>query len=200
MAAEGQADLELLTRLIAPLGAEAALHRARDLLARHESLPRVLDACRRSPDRAEIVRHLATVGEALIAAAKGRLSSQPVLRTSGLAADYLMLEMAHLPVEQVRVLFLNASARLIADEVLAMGTIDHAPTYPREIIRRAIELGAASIILAHNHPSGDPKPSEQDVAITRQLLEGGAALGIALFDHLVLASSGWVSLRAQGFI
>ena len=200
MASEAQADLELLTRLIAPLGAEAASPRARDLLARHESLPRVLDACRRSSDRTETVRHLATVGEALVAAAKGRLSSQPSLRTSGLAADYLMLEMAHLPIEQVRVLFLNASARLIADEVLAMGTIDHAPTYPREIFRRAIELGAASIILAHNHPSGDPKPSEQDVAITRQMLKGGAALGIALFDHLVLSSSGWVTLRAQGLI
>jgi DNA repair protein RadC len=108
-----------------------------------------------------------------------------------------MLTMGQLDVEQLRVLFLNPRNILIADEVMARGTIDAAPIYPREILKRALDLGATALILAHNHPSGDPKPSAADIAATRTIVEGGRALGVVLHDHLILSRSGWVSLSAE---
>lgn len=111
-----------------------------------------------------------------------------------------MGEMAHLPVEHVRVLFLNTRNELLADETVTRGTIDNAPFYPREILRRALELHAASVIAAHNHPSGDPTPSGRDLAATRQLVAAGTALNLTILDHLILATSGWVSLRAEGLV
>lgn len=114
--------------------------------------------------------------------------------------EYLMLEMARLPVEHVRVLFLNTKNRLIADETIQRGTIDRAPIFPREVIKRALDLGAASVILAHNHPSGEPRPSKQDIAVTRQVQDGGRPLGIVLHDHMIFASSGWTSFRAENLL
>jgi DNA repair protein RadC len=124
----------------------------------------------------------------------------PVLGTSEALIDYLFADMAHLPFERVRALFLNAKNRLLHDELVCDGSINEAPLYPREIMRRALEVGATALILAHNHPSGDPEPSEGDIRATRRVAEAGRALDIRLHDHVILARSGWSSLRMLGLI
>lgn len=144
--------------------------------------------------------HLATIHEAMVAAARGRCMDGPLFASSDAVTDYLMLGMSHLRTEQVRVLFLTVRNALITDEVVARGTVDQAPIYPREILKRALDIGASGIVVAHNHPSGDPAPSPADVQASRTLREGGDALGVVLLDHLILARSGWSSLRAEGHI
>lgn len=114
--------------------------------------------------------------------------------------DYLHSELAHLPHEQVRVLYLNARQRLVEDEVHGVGTVDQAPTYPREVIKRAIEVGAISIILAHNHPSGDPSPSRDDIVMTKAIIEAGRHVGISVIDHFVIGATGHVSMKGTGLI
>lgn len=109
------------------------------------------------------------------------------------------MALAHEPREQFRALFLDVKNQLIADEVMNEGTIDHAPVYPREIARRALELSAASVILVHNHPSGDPKPSAQDVAITREIT-ATSAVGVKVHDHLVIGRNGAASFRTLGLL
>jgi len=108
--------------------------------------------------------------------------------------------MAHKPREEFRVLFLNKKNALLFDEVMNEGTVDHAPVYPREVVRRALEVGASAVILVHNHPSGDPTPSAADVAITRRVIDAGKALDIAVHDHLVVGSDGVASLKALGLM
>ncbi len=112
--------------------------------------------------------------------------------------DYLRLEMGHLAVEQVRVLFLDTKNRLIRDEKMWEGSVDESAVYVREILRRALELHASAIIVVHNHPSGDPSPSQQDIRLTRELAEAARPLRIALHDHVIVGAHGEVSLRAQG--
>lgn len=114
--------------------------------------------------------------------------------------NYCRMAMAHEPREQFRVLFLDVKNQLIADEVLNHGTIDHAPVYPREVARRALELSAASVILVHNHPSGDPKPSPSDVAITKEIVAAADAVGVKVHDHLVIGRNGAASFKAMGLI
>ena len=200
--ADGQAgqDERLLGRLLGPIEGAGAPKRAAALLARFGSLPAVLAASGRLSGSDEGFAYLAVVQSVLRSAALGRLSGKPVVPTSGSAAAYLMLEMAHLPVEHLRVLFLDTRHRLIADETMARGTIDGAAAYPREIIKRALGWEAAALILAHNHPSGNPEPSRQDIAITRELTRGAGALGVVVLDHLILSSSGWLSCRANGLL
>ena len=108
--------------------------------------------------------------------------------------------MAHQPVERVRVLYLNSKNMLIRNEPMSEGSVDEAAIYIREVIRRALELQAVALILVHNHPSGDPTPSQQDIRLTRTLIEAGRPLGIALHDHLIIGSGGHCSLRALGLI
>ncbi len=100
--------------------------------------------------------------------------------------------------EQFRVLFLDKKNQLISDEVMNEGTVDHAPVYPREVVRRALELAASAVILAHNHPSGDPTPSSADVAMTRQVADAAKALGLTVHDHIVVGRDGVASLKALG--
>jgi DNA repair protein RadC len=114
--------------------------------------------------------------------------------------DYLRADMAHDGVERFRVLHLNTRNMLIRDEVMHKGTVDQAAVYVREVIRRALELGSAAIILVHNHPSGDPAPSRADIEVTRSIAEAGKRLNIALHDHLIIGTGGHASLRAQGLI
>ena len=113
---------------------------------------------------------------------------------------YVKLALAHEAREQFRVLFLDKKNQLIADEVQNHGTVDHAPVYPREVMRRALELSASAIILVHNHPSGDPTPSSADVDMTRQVVEAGRALRIAVHDHLVVGRDGVASFKALGLM
>mgnify|MGYP000181445056 CR=1 FL=1 len=114
--------------------------------------------------------------------------------------DYLTIAMAHLKVEQVRVLFLDVRNQLIADEVQGEGSIDEAAVHPREIIKRALDLGAGAIILVHNHPSGSPEPSRADIQITNKIAEAGRLLGVVVHDHVIIGRQGHVSLKAKGLI
>jgi DNA repair protein RadC len=127
-------------------------------------------------------------------------STRPVLASWQALLDYLHADMAHRTNERVRVLHLNARNMLVRDEVMSDGSIDEAALYVREVIRRAIDLGSAAIILVHNHPSGDPAPSRADIDITRRVAEAGKRLGIALHDHIIIAGSGHSSLRAMGLL
>jgi DNA repair protein RadC len=131
---------------------------------------------------------------------RDRVAERPVLANWQSLLDYLRADMAHHAIERVRVLHLNSKNMLIRDELMNEGSIDEAPVYVREVIRRAIDLGSAAIILVHNHPSGDSAPSRADIEITRQVAEAGKRLGIAVHDHIILGTDGHSSLRAQGLI
>jgi DNA repair protein RadC len=114
--------------------------------------------------------------------------------------DYLVLTMGSLCEETLRVLFLDRSSRILAEEQLAIGTIDRVPIYPRVIFRRALELSASAVLLVHNHPSGDPAPSDDDMRATRTMCKVGAALDVRVEDHLIVAGSRCISLRDQGIL
>ncbi len=128
------------------------------------------------------------------------VTNAPVLGSWAALLDYLQADMGPLTVEQVRVLHLNARNVLMANEVMGRGTVSEAPIYVREVIRRALDIGSAALILVHNHPSGDPKPSRQDIAVTREIAEAGRKLGVQLHDHLIIGAGKHVSLRAEGLI
>ena len=138
--------------------------------------------------------------EATIRVAREPVRKRPVISSWTALLDYVRIALANEPREQFRVLFLDKKNQLIADETLHHGTVDHAPVYPREVMRRALELSASAIILVHNHPSGDPTPSKADVEMTRQIVEAGRALRIDIHDHLVVGHEGVASFRALGLI
>lgn len=143
---------------------------------------------------------LRIVGQASRTMLEERVSDQPVLASWQALLDYLRVELAGLAVEHVRVLHLDTKNVLIRNELMAEGSIDQAAVPVREVIRRALELGSAAIILVHNHPSGDPQPSRADIQLTRDIVEAGKRLGISVHDHVIMASSGHSSLRAMGLI
>lgn len=126
------------------------------------------------------------------------VATQPILSSWQALLDYLRADMAHLKVERVRVLHLNARNMLIRDDHMADGSVDQAAIYAREVIRRAIDLGTSSVILVHNHPSGSPQPSRQDIDITRHIIEAGKPLGIGVHDHIIIGVEGFSSMRALG--
>ncbi len=125
---------------------------------------------------------------------------RPVLGSWQALLDYLRADMVYLPVERVRVLHLNARNMLIRDDHMGDGSIDEAAIYVREVAKRAVELGSASLILVHNHPSGSPEPSRQDIAITRQIVDALKPLGVAVHDHLIMGIEGHRSLRSLGLL
>jgi DNA repair protein RadC len=131
---------------------------------------------------------------------RARVIQKPVLSSWDTLLDYCHTAMAHRETEQFRVLFLDRKNVLIADEEQAKGTVDHVPVYPREIVKRALELNASALILVHNHPSGDPTPSEADLAMTGQVLEACQALGLTLHDHLIIGKERELSFRASGYL
>ncbi|MDE2029454.1 MAG: DNA repair protein RadC [Alphaproteobacteria bacterium] len=114
--------------------------------------------------------------------------------------DYCRMAMAHETVEQFRLLFLDRKNRLIGEEVQQRGTLDHTPVYPREVVRRALEIGAGAIVLVHNHPSGDPAPSRDDIAMTQAIVAACAPLGIAVHDHLIIGHAETASFKALGLL
>jgi DNA repair protein RadC len=131
---------------------------------------------------------------------KGAVRNQPVLDHWNRVMDYLTASMGHEKVEQFRVLFLDPRNRLLADEVLGQGTDNHAPVYPREVVRRALELHATALILTHNHPSGDPTPSREDVAMTQEVRRAAEALRLTLVDHVIIGGNRWISFRQQNLL
>lgn len=136
--------------------------------------------------------------EAALRLARAELETNPPLGNTPALLAYLNASISREKIEQFRILFLDAAGHLIADEAQARGTVDHTPVYPREVARRALDLGAASLVLVHNHPSGDPTPSATDVDLTRSVRDALKAVGIALHDHVVVAREGTASLRTLG--
>lgn len=129
-----------------------------------------------------------------------RIEQQPVLSSWDALGNYLHATMAHRRTEEVRILFLNAKNMLLANEALWQGSVDEASVHVREVIARAISLGATAIIIVHNHPSGDPTPSQQDIRLTRDLVEAGRHMKITLHDHVIVGAQGRTSMRAMGLI
>ena len=132
--------------------------------------------------------------------AERKVKDMPVLTNWQQLIDYCHAALAHEKTEQFRVLFLDRKNVLIADEVQQRGTIDHTPVYPREVVKRALALNAAALILVHNHPSGDPKPSRDDIEMTREIKTASEALGITIHDHLVIGRKGHASFRSLGLL
>jgi DNA repair protein RadC len=131
---------------------------------------------------------------------ESRIEDQPVLSSWDALCDYLHAAMAHSRVEEVRILFLNAKNMLLANEALWQGSVDEASVHVREVIARAIALGATAIIIVHNHPSGDPTPSQQDIRLTRDLVEAGRHMKVTVHDHVIVGAAGRTSMRAMGLI
>ncbi|MBX3566155.1 MAG: DNA repair protein RadC [Sphingomonas sp.] len=131
---------------------------------------------------------------------RAQVAEKPVLANWQALLDYLRADMAHHGNERFRVLHLNSKNMLIRDEVMSEGSIDEAAVYVREVVRRAMELKSAALILVHNHPSGDPSPSRADIEITRNIADAGKRLGIAVHDHIIMGAEGHSSLRGQGLI
>ena len=177
---------------------------AKDLIARFGGLAGVLRA---EPDQLRAAGlstgAVASVKMVQVAALKlleADVTARPVVSNWHALLDYCRASMGHDPVERTRVLFLDRKNRLIADEVQQTGTVDHTPLYPREIIKRALDLHASAIILVHNHPSGDPAPSRADIDMTRQVLDAGEKLGVHLHDHVIVTRNEHASFKALGLI
>lgn len=132
--------------------------------------------------------------------ARARVMKQQVISSWDAVLDYCHTVMAHHETEQFRILFLDTKNVLIADEELGQGTVDHVPVYPREVVKRALELNATSIILVHNHPSGDPTPSEADIDMTRRIEDAASTLAISVHDHIIVGKSRETSFRALGLL
>ena len=179
--------------------------KAKALLARFGSLGAVLSAS--LPE----LRSVAGIGEVaaldlkLVHELAQRMGREPASRRTVISSwsallSYVRVALQHEAREQVRVLYLDRKNQLILDELSNHGTVDHAPVYPREIVRRALELSASSLILVHNHPSGDPTPSKADIDITQAVIAAAKPLGISVHDHLVVAREGVVSFKAKGLM
>ncbi|OYW51802.1 MAG: hypothetical protein B7X99_04125 [Rhizobiales bacterium 17-65-6] len=147
-----------------------------------------------------VVTELKIVEAAAHRIARGQVKRRPVLSSWSAVIEYCRTSMAFAPREQVRVLFLDKRNQLIADEVVQTGTVDHAPVYPREVIKRALEVSASALILCHNHPSGDPTPSRADIDMTKRIIEMAKPLGIELHDHIIVGKDGHASLKGLRLI
>jgi DNA repair protein RadC len=175
---------------------------ARALLARFRSFGGVIGAPVQELLGVEGLGEAGAAALKLVQAASERLLrqavvEQPVFGTWDRLIDYLMAGMGHERTEQFRVLFLDTRNRLIADEVQGRGTVNHTPAYPREVVRRALELHATAVILAHNHPSGEVSPSREDIMLTKDIAKAAAALGIAVHDHIIIGRGKWLSFQAE---
>lgn len=146
------------------------------------------------------VRALSVLREAIEHTLWSKVAEKPQLSSFDALFDYLRSSMAFGLAEHVRVLHLNTRNLLIRDEVMFMGTIDESAFHIREVIRRALELGSSGLVIAHNHPSGDPTPSRTDIDVTRKLAHAGSRLGIVVHDHIIVATEGYSSLRAMGLL
>lgn len=144
--------------------------------------------------------YIKTVAELTSRASKEDISKRPVISSWNALLAYVQSELQHEPREQFRVLFLDRKNQLILDEVMNIGTVDHAPVYPREIARRALELSASALILVHNHPSGDPTPSQADIDMTKEIIAVLGPLEITVHDHLIAGRHGVTSFKSSGLI
>ncbi len=204
--ADALADYELLEMILfgaRPRGDMKPL--AKQLLRRFGSFPEVIAA------PPELLRKIDGVGDAVIAefkliqAAAARLmraeiTRRPVLSSWSAVLDYCRAAQAFADIEQFRILFLDKRNQLIVDEVQQKGTVDHTPVYPREVVKRALELSATAVVLVHNHPSGDPTPSRADIQMTQAIIDVAKPLGIAVHDHIIVGRDGHASLKGLKLI
>ncbi|WND02525.1 DNA repair protein RadC [Temperatibacter marinus] len=146
------------------------------------------------------VLSLKLVKEAAVRLAQVKVLEKPILSNWKALQDYLRVAMANETREQFRILFLNRKNILIADEIHGKGTVDHTPVYTREVVKRALDLAASALILVHNHPSGDPKASKGDIAMTREIREACSKLDIAVHDHLIVGKHGMTSFKSMGLL
>ncbi len=185
---------------------------AKELLARFGGIGGVLAA---DPQRYRDIKELTSAGEedlkfttvllkavqaTLQRALKEQIVDRPVIGSWTALIEYLQLVMTHEPSEHFRILFLDKKNILIKDEVQSRGTVDHTPLYPREVVKRALELAASAIIMVHNHPSGDPTPSKPDIEMTRQVVNGLAAVNITVHDHVIVGKNRHTSFKSSGLI
>ncbi len=178
---------------------------AKDILARFGSFA---DAVGASPERLmeiegvtdAVVTEIKLVQAAALRTSQGEVKKRPVLSAMSMVLAYLRSAMAFEDREQFRILFLDRRNGLISDEVQTRGTIDHTPVYTREVLKRALELSASAIILAHNHPSGDPTPSRADVEMTKLIIDVATKLGVTVHDHVILGRDGHLSMKTAGII
>ncbi|QDC07948.1 JAB domain-containing protein [Oceanicola sp. D3] len=184
-------------RDVKPL-ARALLERFKDFngvlsapVARLQDVPEVGEA---------VIAELKIVEAAAHRLARSRVIEKQVISSWDQLLDYCRAAMGHRETEQFRVLYLDRRNVLIADEEQARGTVDHVPVYPREVVKRALEVNASALILVHNHPSGDPTPSTADIEMTDKIREAADALGIALHDHLIVGRATELSFRAEGYL
>jgi DNA repair protein RadC len=178
---------------------------AKQLLARFGSFAEVIAAPRERLLETDgigegVAAQLKIIEAAALRLSKTRLLGRPALSSWAALLDYCAAAMARGLREEFRVLFLDRKNILVADEVQSAGTIDHTPVYPREIVRRALELGASAMILVHNHPSGDPTPSRADIEMTREIQAAAKPLGIGVHDHIVIGRSGHASFKSLGLL
>jgi DNA repair protein RadC len=204
--ADAMPDYELLElTLFAALPRRDTKPLAKALLARFGSFAEVIAAPRARLLEVKgvgesVANHLKIVEAAAHRLAKTKVIGRPALSSWSALLDYCTAAMARSQNEEFRVLFLDRKNNLVADEVQNRGTIDHTPVYPREIVKRALELGASSIILVHNHPSGDPTPSKADIMMTREIVSAAKALSITVHDHLVIGRGGHASFKSLGLL
>ncbi|MGI3169628.1 RadC family protein [Pseudooceanicola sp. C21-150M6] len=204
--AEAMPDYELLEMVLFRANARRDMKPlARTLLDRFGNFSAVLTA---SPDRlmqvpdvgAAVVSDLKLIEAAAQRLARSKFMNRPVISSWDALVDYCHMAMAHRETEQFRILFLDRKNILIADEEQAKGTVDHVPVYPREVVKRALEVNASALILVHNHPSGDPTPSDSDIDMTRQIAAAAEVMGITIHDHLIIGKSREFSFRSNGLL
>jgi DNA repair protein RadC len=199
------ADYELLELILfAAIPRRDVKPLAKSLLDRFGNVSGVLTAPRKALDEAGLgeisVDLLKAIHEAAIRLTREQAQERPVLGSWQKVLDYCRARLAHADVEEFHLLFLDRKNGLIAAEKQQSGTVDHTPVYPREVVKRALELSATAIILVHNHPSGDPSPSKADIEMTREVVRAAGALGIAVHDHLIVGRQGHASLKSMGLI
>ena len=178
---------------------------AKDLIAKFGSFAEVLAAPRHRLEEVKGIKEATATDLKIVHAAAGRLAQvqvrkRPVLSSWSAVLDYCRTTMAYADKEQFRLLFLDKRNQIIADELQQTGTVDHTPVYPREVVKRALELSATAIILVHNHPSGDPTPSRADIQMTQAIVEITKPLGISVHDHIIVGKEGHASLKGLKLI
>ncbi len=178
---------------------------AKEILARFGSFAEAVAA---APERLmeiegvteTVVTEIKIVQAAALRTSQSEVKKRPVLAAMSTVLAYLRSAMAFEDREQFRILFLDRRNKLISDEVQTRGTIDHTPVYTREVLKRALELSASAIILAHNHPSGDPTPSKADIEMTKQIIDVATKLGVTVHDHIILGRDGHLSMKTAGIL
>jgi DNA repair protein RadC len=204
--AEALPDYEMLELLLFQALPRCDTKRlAKALLKRFDSFPLVISAEPGALKEIDSIGDgnvvtLKTVQAAAVRLARGKVMDQPVLGNWDKLLDYCRAAIAFETTERFRAMFLNNRNALIADEVQQKGTVDHTPVYPREVVKRALGLGATAVIMVHNHPSGYPTPSKADIEMTKEVRDAGAKLGIVLHDHLIMTRAGHASFKEMGLL